>query len=452
MDSGQDVGFSFDAVAFARRYTGFARMARLLQAAEAFKAANLGREREKALRACLEAAMAERDPVMLSRAGDALGEPVQASIVSECEARRKKQIDSFLARISEAKTSAVREDVRAALIESGEAQMSMGAYPPALKSFSAAKDFGSTEEHELAVHVNMLRASVCAKNFPNVPAYVERLSCSIPKISRKDPELARILEAKQNVALGLAALPKNSAAADFERPAEHFIKVTLDLGSSFSDVASCEDVAMYGVLCALASFDRIKIKAQVLGHPSFRSMLEFFPLGRKALNAFVDSEYAKLQRTLEVLRIHAQMDIYLNHLADRLFKKIRTRAFKQYIHPYSSLSLADMANAFGCTQDEIEAELRTFILQDDLEAKIDRETNFLFVCKRNPRKEAFQKVLESGNRFIQNFEGSLFRGDMKQKHMIHKDKGGGKRIVFSPEDGEMNLPDDAADFSHTAAP
>jgi hypothetical protein len=40
-----------------------------------------------------------------------------------------------------------------------------------------------------------------------------------------------------------------------------FIETSPELGSHYNEVISCQDVAMYGGLCALATFDRAELKA-----------------------------------------------------------------------------------------------------------------------------------------------------------------------------------------------
>lgn len=40
-----------------------------------------------------------------------------------------------------------------------------------------------------------------------------------------------------------------------------FLEVAPDLGNSYNEVIAAQDVATYGGLCALASFDRAELKA-----------------------------------------------------------------------------------------------------------------------------------------------------------------------------------------------
>ena len=56
-----------------------------------------------------------------------------------------------------------------------------------------------------------------------------------------------------------------------------YLQVSPELGNHYSDVLAAQDVALYGGLCALASFDRSEIKRHVVESIGFREMLELNP-------------------------------------------------------------------------------------------------------------------------------------------------------------------------------
>lgn len=55
------------------------------------------------------------------------------------------------------------------------------------------------------------------------------------------------------------------------------MQVSPELSNHYSDVLAAQDVALYGGLCALASFDRSEIKNNVVESIGFREMLELKP-------------------------------------------------------------------------------------------------------------------------------------------------------------------------------
>ena len=76
--------------------------------------------------------------------------------------------------------------------------------------------------------------------------------------------------AKLGCAAGLAALESRK----YKLAARKFTELGVELGNSYEEVISPQDVAVYGGLCALASLDRAELKERVLDNISFRAALE----------------------------------------------------------------------------------------------------------------------------------------------------------------------------------
>lgn len=55
------------------------------------------------------------------------------------------------------------------------------------------------------------------------------------------------------------------------------MEVAPELGSSFDGVVAPEDIAVYGGLCALATFNREEMKRKVLDNSSFKNFLDLVP-------------------------------------------------------------------------------------------------------------------------------------------------------------------------------
>ena len=54
-------------------------------------------------------------------------------------------------------------------------------------------------------------------------------------------------------------------------------QVPNEMGNQYNDVLSAQDVAVYGGLCALASFDRYELRNHVINNVSFRDYMEINP-------------------------------------------------------------------------------------------------------------------------------------------------------------------------------
>lgn len=59
--------------------------------------------------------------------------------------------------------------------------------------------------------------------------------------------------------------------------ARKLVEVSPELGSSFDGVVAPEDIAVYGGLCALATFSREEMKRKVLDNTNFKNFLDLVP-------------------------------------------------------------------------------------------------------------------------------------------------------------------------------
>ena len=66
---------------------------------------------------------------------------------------------------------------------------------------------------------------------------------------------------------------------------------------------SPNNVATYGALCALASFDRSELQKNVIGSSSFKLFLELEPQLRDILHKFYESKYASCLRLLGEIKV-----------------------------------------------------------------------------------------------------------------------------------------------------
>ena len=166
-----------------------------------------------------------------------------------------------------------------------------------------------------------------------------------------------ILMAQLRVAAGLAQLE----AKKYKLAARKFLETNPELGASFNDIVSPQDVAIYGApggrstptgrslrrrpvsppegaegsgrsraapgaasaaskraerpqevssrpvrptsgtLCALASFDRAELKAKVLDNANFRTFLELVPEVRELIHDFYHSRYASCLKVRQLV-------------------------------------------------------------------------------------------------------------------------------------------------------
>ena len=72
-----------------------------------------------------------------------------------------------------------------------------------------------------------------------------------------------------------------------------------------------QNVAMYGGLCALATFERSQLHKEVLISNTFKLFLELEPQLRDVIINFYESKYGKCLTQLQEMRDNMMLDIFI---------------------------------------------------------------------------------------------------------------------------------------------
>ncbi|KAG5053721.1 hypothetical protein JHK85_006231 [Glycine max] len=187
-------------------------------------------------------------------------------------------------------------------------------------------------------------------------------------------------------------------------PKPFFLETGPELGSHYNDVIAPQDVATYGGLCALATFDRAELKASsplyCCDGSSFQS---------ETLMAF---HYASCLEYLGNLKANLLLDIHLHDHVETLYDQIRHKALIQYTLPFVSVDLNMMANAFKTTVAGLEKELEALITDNQIQARIDSHNKILYARHADQRNATFQRVLETGREFDRDVRSMLLRSNL----------------------------------------
>jgi COP9 signalosome complex subunit 1 len=149
-------------------------------------------------------------------------------------------------------------------------------------------------------------------------------------------------------------------------------EVSFESASQFTDIMSANDVAIYGGLCALVSYDRRQLHQQVLNNTNFKSFLVLEPSLHELIESFYRSKYATCFELLEKYKRTLKLDMHLQPHLETLAQLVREKAMVQYCIPYSIVDMRKMALAFNLHVDELEEYLVTLIgKKEKISARID---------------------------------------------------------------------------------
>ncbi|KAK9103396.1 hypothetical protein Sjap_020650 [Stephania japonica] len=393
-----------DVEAYASSYTGRTKIARLIFIAE--RCGNTTMELEALRMAYDEIKKGEntllfRDVVdkIRGRLGAAYGmDHAWVDGVDRRAEARKEKLDNEL---NAYRTNLIKESIRMGYNDFGEFYYAHGALGDAFKNYARTRDYCTTSKHIIQMCLNVILVSIEMGQFTHVTNYVSK--------TEQTPEvLDSVTVAKLRCAAGLAYLENKK----YKHAARKFLETGLELENNYTEVIAPQDVATYGGLCALASFDRTELKNKVIDNVNFRKFLELVPEVREIINDFYSSRYASCLEYLENLKANLLLDIHLYDHVETLYSEIRHKALIQYTHPFLSVDLHMMASAFKTSVAGLEKELEALITENQIQARIDSHNKILYARHADQRNTTFQRALQMGNEFDRDVRAMLLRANL----------------------------------------
>ncbi|XP_042506048.1 COP9 signalosome complex subunit 1 [Macadamia integrifolia] len=312
--------------------------------------------------------------------------------------QRKEKLENEL---NSYRTNLIKESIRMGYNDFGDFYYAHGALGDAFKNYVRARDYCTTSKHITQMCLNAILVSIEMGQFTHVTSYVSK--------AEQPPEVIDLVTvAKLRCAAGLAHLKSKM----YKHAARKFLETGPELGNNYSEVIAPQDVATYGGLCALASFDRTELKNKVIDNVNFRNFLELVPEVRELINDFYSSHYASCLEYLENLKANLLLDIHLYDHVETLYNQIRHKAIIQYTHPFVSVDLHMMASAFKTSVVGLEKELEALITENQIQARIDSHNKILYARHADQRNATFQRVLQTGSEFSRDVRAMLLRANL----------------------------------------
>ncbi|GER31297.1 COP9 signalosome complex subunit 1 family protein [Striga asiatica] len=321
-----------------------------------------------------------------------------ADVVDRRAELRKEKLENEL---NAYRTNLIKESIRMGYNDFGEFYYAHGQLGEAFKNYVRTRDYCTTSKHIIQMCLNAILVSIEMGQFTHVTSYVS-------KAEQSQDALDPVTVAKLRCAAGLAHLEGKK----YKLAARKFLETGPELGNNYNAVIAPQDVATYGSLCALASYDRAELKSNVIDNINFRNFLELVPEIRELINDFHTSHYASCLEYLGNLKANLLLDIHLHDHVETLYEQIRSKALIQYTLPFVSVDLRMMANAFNTSITGLEKELETLITKDQIQARIDSHNKILYARHADQRNGTFQRVLQTGNEFDHEVRAMLLRANL----------------------------------------
>ncbi|KAF9138928.1 cop9 signalosome complex subunit [Mortierella sp. GBA39] len=341
--------------------------------------------------------------------------------------KAKQQTDLLEGELKNYKRNSIKESIRMGNIELGNHYYACGDLTSAHRSYSRTRDYCTTSKHIIELCMNVIKASIELGNFPHVLTYVVKAE-STPEVAQ-DKEVTK---AKLKAASGLANLDLSkypAAARDFLSIGEELV------GNQYGDVISANDIAVYGGLCALASFNRTELKRLVIDNVGFRQYLELEPHIRDLIQGFYNSNYALCLDIMDKWKNDYLLDLHLHSHIEALYTNIRKKALIQFTSPFLTVDLTKMAKSFSTTVPALEKELVSLIIGGQIEARIDSQQKILWAKQTNKRSAIFDRSTAMGQDYEREAKALVLRMQMMNHGLVVKGPPGER----GPNDSEHSF-------------
>jgi len=265
--------------------------------------------------------------------------------------------------------------------------------------------------------LNVVKVSVFLETWSHVTSYVSKAEGTPDFSEGNSKNDSCVVYTKLKCAAGLAEL----ATKEYKTAAKNFLLANFDY-CEFPEMISPNNVAMYGGLCALATFDRQEIQKHVISSSSFKLFLELEPQLRDIILKFYESKYASCLKLLDEIRDNLLLDMYIAPHVNALYTKIRNRALIQYFSPYMSADMRLMATAFNRSVSALENEVMHLILDGQIQARIDSHNKILYAKDTDQRNHTFQKAMNMGKDYQRRTKMLILRSAMLKKQILVKNQ------------------------------
>ena len=342
------------------------------------------------------------------------------SINVEWMASARAQADEMQEKLSgiveSFKLNSVKENSRVALNNLGAFFVKRGNLVQAQRVYVAVQDYCRTQKHNVERLQNLLVCALDLKQWNKASNYALKLQQCVRNGGDQNVSTA------VNVAKGLVDL----ARGNYKSAAGWFLQTNVVLATGLHEMISSSDVALYGCLCALATYERKDIHKKLVKNSEFFQVGQDSKLGvHKMVTAFYSGEHSAGFSCIRELEFRCRADIYIARHWDKISSLIRCRTICQYFQPYTSVSLALMADALGTPIGKLESECAKLINEGQLKARIDSQNKILRASESDPRVLTFRKVVATGEKFSRSMHSTLLRLSLLQHDFVHK----GTRVI-----------------------
>eukprot|EP01025_Chloroclados_australasicus_P046418 TRINITY_DN5121_c0_g1_i7.p1 TRINITY_DN5121_c0_g1~~TRINITY_DN5121_c0_g1_i7.p1 ORF type:complete len:201 (-),score=16.41 TRINITY_DN5121_c0_g1_i7:73-675(-) len=189
---------------------------------------------------------------------------------------------------------------------------------------------------------------------------------------------------------------------DFKQGSE----LLLDSVATFAtyEIMSYQECVWYAVVASIISQSRVDLKKKVVDSPEILSLIHSMPLLQTYLNSYYDCKYKEFFKAFLSIYQELEKDVFLNPHRQHYTREVRVCAYSQFLEAYKSVTLQSMAINFGVSVEFLDEELSDFIVDDRLNAKIDKVAGVVETKRSESKNHLYQQVVKQGDLLLNRIQ------------------------------------------------
>lgn len=283
-------------------------------------------------------------------------------------------------------------EVRDAIFDKAVFYQSVGDYPNAIKIYDLALKKSVGVSKRLEVQFKLQQIYLNQKDLTNIKASIDK--CKKFLEEGGDWEGRNKLKVYEGI---YDIMVRNFA---------HAANLFLDAVTTFNspEILSYNDLIFYTVLTSMVSLDRADIRKRVIPSSDILSVIREMPDLKYFLESFYKCDYKNFFVYFVKIIEKVSADEYLSPHKRYFIKEMRFVIYSQFLESYKTVTLQNMAAAFGVSSDFIDREISEFIASRRLTCKIDKVSGVIQSGKADKRNNLYQGALKQGDLLLNKLQ------------------------------------------------
>lgn len=182
---------------------------------------------------------------------------------------------------------------------------------------------------------------------------------------------------------------------DFSRASKLFLESLSTFNAT--ELFSYERFIFYAIIASVVSCSRTELKRRVTDAPEVLQVVGSLPPLEPLLNSLHECQYARFLRCFVEACELCRADFFLHDHVRFFMREVRAKAYAQFLESYRSVTLSNMAAAFGVSTGFLDAELASFIASGRLNARIDKTSGVVATTRPDAKNAHYQQALKQGD-------------------------------------------------------